>query len=207
MEKFNTKHLENIQTIFEDKTGVNIKSKHNYVNRNAKQLVVLATMLVCFLSLSAFAYGKFSSLEGDEVGFYPRYMGDGVFEITITNSSNKDLKLQEQIKLMRWSTGEEIEGDKDKIAFSNMTIAAFCTDTIVIDLSKAYDIATLEKSLPDGDNYYLILTNNNFAFGQDWMCSIDFDENVFYEPKDTEKAEERKEEKEEIVFEAILESI
>ena len=33
----------------------------------------------------------------------------------------------------------------------------------------------MEENLPEGDWYYFILTNNNFAFGQDWMCSFDFD--------------------------------
>ncbi len=33
----------------------------------------------------------------------------------------------------------------------------------------------MEENLPEGDWYYFVLTNNNFAFGQDWMCSFDFE--------------------------------
>ena len=33
----------------------------------------------------------------------------------------------------------------------------------------------MEKSLPEGDWYYFVLTNNHFAFGQDWMCTFDFE--------------------------------
>ena len=32
----------------------------------------------------------------------------------------------------------------------------------------------MENALQEGDWYYFVLTNNNFAFGQDWMCSFDF---------------------------------
>ena len=47
---------------------------------------------------------------------------------------------------------------------------------MTIDLSEAYDIALLETPLVGNDWYYFILTNNHFAFGQDWMCPVDFAE-------------------------------
>ena len=53
---------------------------------------------------------------------------------------------------------------------------------MTIDLSSAYDIALLEQPLTD-DSYYLVLTNNNFIFGQDWMCSIAFAENIYTTPQ------------------------
>lgn len=200
MKKFSNDNLKNIQTIFEEKTGVGITRNRTYVNQ--KYVLAFAAMLLCFVTFSAFAYAKFSDLDGDRAAFYPNYKGDGIFEITITNASDRDLVLQEQIKLKRWSTSEEIEGDKEKILFSNMTIEAGSQGTIVIDLSEAYDIEALEQPLPEKDHYYLVLTNNDFAFGQDWMCSISFDESVVYEVPDEE--EFIAEVKEENVYEAPL---
>lgn len=51
------------------------------------------------------------------------------------------------------------------------------TKTAGIDLSKAYDMDFLEQPLAD-DNYYFVLTNNNFMFGQDWMCFVTFAEPI-----------------------------
>lgn len=174
--KFNSNHLKNIQVIFEEKTGTNITKNKSYVNR--KYVMVFAAILLCFATFSAFAYAKFSSLNGDQVAFYPSYKGDGIVEITIDNYSDIDLKLQEQIQLKQWSTAEEVEGDKEKITFNNMEVKADSRETIVIDLSEGYDIEKLEKALPEADYYYIVLTNNNFAFGQDWMCGISFDESI-----------------------------
>lgn len=177
MEKYNKQRYRNIQTIFEEGTGTNIATKGCQSLYGAKRMVAVMSMMMGFLVLSAFAYSKFSSINGDDVAFNPSYKGNGIFEITITNFSDKSLKLQEQVKVMRWSTAEEVVGENDKIVFENVKIEAHSEGTIVIDLSKGYDIAELEKTLPTGDWYYLVLTNNNFAFGQDWMCGIDFDEN------------------------------
>jgi hypothetical protein len=49
---------------------------------------------------------------------------------------------------------------------------------MTVNLSKAYDMDTLEQPLTD-DWYYFVLTNNNFIFGQDWMCSVDFAEPIY----------------------------
>lgn len=197
MKKFTKQNMENIHSIFEKKTGVKLaESKVNPVCRqklserarignggrakygsyNFGRMLPAAGALLCFLALSAFAYNRFNDLDGDVAGFYPTYQGDGVFSIVVTNSSDKDLKLQEQVKLMRWSTGEEVEGNAEAVIFENMEIPAHSEETVIIDLSEGYDIAALEQALPAGDWYYLVLTNNYFAFGQDWMCSVDFTE-------------------------------
>ena len=58
----------------------------------------------------------------------------------------------------------------------------------------------MEENLPEGDWYYFVLTNNNFAFGQDWMCSFDFEIEQTDEVMDRsddfmeQRAERRKEE-------------
>lgn len=186
MEKFKNKNLKNIQNIFEEKTGVSVKNKKSYVNYRAKQIALVATMMLCFVSLSAFAFSKFSSLEGDEAGFSSKYLGDGIFEITVTNESDKVLELQDEIKLMRWSTSQEVQGDKGEIEYSDLKVDARSKKTITIDLSEAYDVEMLESPLPSGDHYYLVLTNNGFAFGQDWMCSLNFNEGMSTALSDTD---------------------
>lgn len=193
MEKFNRQRFENIQAIFEKQTGTQVAGKEKAAHFGAGRTAAVLCMALCFVAMSAFAYARFSDLAGDEAGFSSVYMGDGVFEITITNFSDRELKLQEQIRLMRWSAGEEVEGNPAKIEFQNMKIAPHSEGTVRIDLSQGYDIAELEKPLESGDWYYLVLTNNYFAFGQDWMCDIIFDtddsrEAVFRETASTSEA-------------------
>lgn len=189
-----------IRTIFAFKMDVNSLTAKHKIGGLRKRMATVLTLLVCFLALSAFAYNKFSDIAGDELALNASYKGDGVFEIHITNLSDKDLRLQEQIKLMQWSTGEEVEGDAEKILFENLKIDAHTEETIIIDISQGYEIAVLEEPLPAGDWYYFVLTNNNFAFGQDWMCSIDFDENA----PETMNYEVVNTVKEEVVYPVIL---
>ena len=42
---------------------------------------------------------------------------------------------------------------------------------MTLDLSRAYDLEALDEPLAQG-GYYLVLTNSNFLFGQDWICFI-----------------------------------
>ena len=135
----------------------------------------MAGSLLCLVSLSAFAYAKFSDLNGDVAGFASAYQGDGRFEIVIINDSDRELKLQDNVKVMQWSTSKEVEGDSRKIRMSGQTIAPHSQGVVSIDISEGYDVKAMEENLPEGDWYYFVLTNNNFAFGQDWMCSFDFE--------------------------------
>ncbi len=198
MEKFSRQKLENIQAIFEEQTGINLSVKKRYTQGKMKKIAAAVGVILCFLTLSAFAYSR---LSGDEVGFRSAYRGDGVFEIVVTNLSDREFKLQDQVKLMRWSSGKEVEGDAKKIIIENKKIAAHSEETITIDLSKGYDVAALEEPLPSGDWYYFILTNNYFAFGHDWMCSIHFNEDTVDTLSYKAVEEERKEEK---VYPAVL---
>lgn len=145
-----------------------------YLRQNRAKLAWVTCLTLCLITFGAFGFAKFTSLAGDEVAFASTYMGDGVVKILVSNYSNRPLKLQKQLKLSRWSTSEEVAGDTSKIIYGDMEVDAKTQKEITIDLSYAYDLQELEKELQEKDWYYFTLTNNDFAFGQDWMCSVDF---------------------------------
>lgn len=157
------------------------KKSHN--KRGKKHLkwikwgVVAAALLCCF-SMTTFAINLFSSLSGDDLSLSSTYEGNGVVSIQVENRSNKELHFQSALKLMRWSTNEEVEPFTGDVSFSNTDIPAHSSGTMIIDLSEAYDITLLETPLSDDDWYYFILTNNNFLFGQDWMCTVEFAQSI-----------------------------
>lgn len=175
MEKYSRKNLKNIQTIVGDKTGVDITVNRKPTGHKSKQLALIAGCLLCFVTLCAFSYAKFSSLDGDDLGVAAAYQGDGRFAVIVMNFSDKELKLQDNVRVMQWSTGKDVEGDSEKIRISGLTIAPHSQGIVTIDLSEGYDVGAMEENLQDGDSYYFLLTNNNFAFGQDWMCFFDFE--------------------------------
>ena len=117
----------------------------------------------------------FNSLSGGELSFDSNYNGNGIVEIVVENKSDKTIRFQKSLQLKRWSNDQEIPANGE-IIFSGTSIPAHGEGILTIDLSEAYDIAELEKPLVN-DHYYLILTNNDFLFGQDWMCSVDFASN------------------------------
>ena len=142
--------------------------------RARKWMTVLVAAVIIVLGLMACAPMLFSSLAGDDLSFQSSYKGNGIVEIHIENKSDKVLHFQKKLKLERWSEGQEIPAHGDVI-FSGTRIPAQSSGTLTIDLSKAYDLEELEKPLHN-DSYYLILTNNNFVFGQDWICTVKFAE-------------------------------
>ena len=185
MEPFNRTHLKNIQHIFEEKTQVSLKPIR--FRRSVRLGLVLAAVLVCGLTMTAFAMGMFSSLSGDDLRLAAEYQGDGIVSVQVENLSDRDLCFEPQLKLMRWSTGEEIPPVSDSILFTGTEIRAHDSGIMTIDLSRAYDMAALEEPLSD-DHYYFVLTNNNFTFGQDWMCAVFFSEPVEQPATDHEPA-------------------
>lgn len=104
-------------------------------------------------------------------------LDNGIVTIQVANKSDKDLSFQRKLKLMRWSTGKEVEPVSDTIVFDGTEFEAHTNGVMTVDLSKAYDMDFLEQPLAD-DNYYFVLTNNNFMFGQDWMCFVTFAEPI-----------------------------
>lgn len=204
MKKYSRENLRAIQTIVQEKTGAVILPGGKPAEHKIRQMALLAGSLLCLVSLSAFAYAKFSDLNGDMAGFVAAYQGDGRFKIVIINDSDKELELQDKVKVMQWSTSEEVEGDSGKIRMSGLTIAPHSQGVVSIDISEGYDVEAMEENLQEKDWYYFVLTNNNFVFGQDWMCSFDFEIEQTEDVMDRPAGEQRTEEKQygtgELVF-------
>ena len=176
MDSFNRTNLHNIKNIFEEKTGVDLDAGQRH-HHPIKAAMLVAAVLVCSLTMTAFAASLFSSLSGDDLSLSATYDGNGIVSIQVENKSDKDLSFQRQLKLMRWSTSEEIAPLSDEIAFSGTEFEAHTSGVMTVDLSEAYNMDFLEQPLTD-DHYYFVLTNNNFVFGQDWMCSVAFAEPI-----------------------------
>lgn len=175
MRKYNGKHLKAIQAIVQDRTGASLTVDRKPGGYQIRRAALLACGLLCFVTLCAFGYMKFSSLSGDDAMFAAVYQGEGRFEVIVVNASDRELRLQDKVKLMQWSTGREVEGEPEKIRMETAAIPPYSKGIVSIDLSEGYDISALEQKLPEGDSYYFVLTNNDFAFGQDWMCFFDFE--------------------------------
>lgn len=169
MNTYRKENLRNIQSIFEVRTGTTLPrsaAAHPAVRRT-----LLAAVLLLCLSATAYAYREFTSLAGDELSLTAAYAGSGVVNITVENRSEKTLRFQPQLKLLRCSTGEEAKRTGD-VLMSGTEYGPHSQGVLTIDLSEAYDVALLEE--PIGDWYYFVLTNRDFLFGQDWTCSVNF---------------------------------
>ena len=193
MDSFNKTNLQNIKDIFEEKTGVALETRHR--RQPIRVAMLVAAVLVCSLTMTAFAVSLFSSLSGDELSLSATYKGNGIVSIQVENQSDKELTFQQQLKIMLWSTSEEISPLTDEIAFSGTEFEAHTSGVMTVDLSDAYNLDFLEQPLTD-DHYYFVLTNNNFLFGQDWICPVTFAEpieTVVEEPIPTTPVEADKE--------------
>ena len=156
-------------------------SEQNKAHTNSKKwIAVFIAAAIMALIFAACAPILFNSLSGDDLSLNATYQGNGIVEITVENKSDKILHFQESVKLKRWSTDQEISA-KGKVRFSGTKIPAHGSGIMTIDLSNAYNMAELEMPL-SSDSYYFVLTNNNFLFGQDWICSVDFFEKQDEEP-------------------------
>ena len=173
MSKIQKQNLNNIKTIFVNRTGTRIRYTSTTYHSPIRKAAVLAAMLVLCVMLVAFTYPLFSPLEGDALTLSASYEGNGIVTIEVENRSHKNLEFQSSLKLVKWITGEEVEQLSDSIEFTGTSVSAHSTGTMTVDLSAAYDTAVLEESKVS-EWYYLILTNNNFLFGQEWKCSVYF---------------------------------
>ena len=172
MEPFTPERLSHIERRFCEKAGLPYVPRRR---RPVRTALVLAAAL-CLLSLTVFAAGLFSPLSGDALSLSARYEGDGIVSVTVENGSDKPLTFQPQLKLMRWSTAQEVEPlPGGEVDFETLQFAPHSEGVMTLDLSHAYDLEALEEPLQN-DHYYLLLTNQNFVFGQDWICSLFFSE-------------------------------
>ena len=170
MEPFTPDRLSHIERRFCEKAGLPYVPRRR---RPVRTALVLAAAL-CLLSLTVFAAGLFSPLHGDALSLSARYEGDGIVSVTVENGSDKPLTFQPQLKLMRWSTAQEVEPlPGGEVDFETLQFAPHSEGVMTLDLSHAYDVEALEEPLQN-DHYYLLLTNRDFVFGQDWMCSLFF---------------------------------
>jgi len=55
MDSFNKSNLQNIKNIFEERTGVELESKHKTVHHPIKRIALTAAVLTCVLTLTGFA--------------------------------------------------------------------------------------------------------------------------------------------------------
>lgn len=179
MNRFRKENRKHIEEIFSVKTGVALHEKYHPVGKAA---VILAAAIVCFTVFAGFSADLFSGLSGDELSLSASYQGEGIVTIQVENRSEKNLTFQKDVKLMRWSTGEEIAPVSGRADVENREFPAHTQGTMTIDLSKAYDLDALEAAMPAKDWYYFVLTNNGFLFGHDWQCPITFGQRLSEKP-------------------------
>ena len=169
MRSFSEENYRNIQSLFTEKTGVPLRKRRA---ARAAPFALAAAVLAALLTVTALAADLFSPLVGDELALGAVYEGDGVVSVHVENRSDKELKFQEQLRLLRWDTSEEIAPKRGAaVRFANTAFAPHTEGVMTLDLSRAYDLAALDEPLAQG-GYYLVLTNSNFVFGQDWICFI-----------------------------------
>lgn len=180
MNRFTKQNLRNIKCIFEERTGVDLNPAHRIQKRlPVRKIVLIAAVIICCLAMMAFTYPLFSSLDGDELSLNGTYLGNGIVSVYVENKSEKNLEFQNNVKLVSWNDGEVTPTGRVKL--ENTRFAPHSSGTMTVDLSDAYDIAALETTVPGKPKdtwYYLVLTNNSFLFGQDWMCSFHFVEAI-----------------------------
>lgn len=172
MSRMTRKNRCRIKARFEEKTGVALTPKKTFPMR--KMVALIAAVMTC-LVLAGFTYPLFTPLEGDELSLKGTYEGNGIVSVYVENRSGKPLNFQAQTKLMNWLTAEEVASTGGKAVFDNTKFPPRSSGVMTIDLSKAYDMEALEHPEHNSQWYYLLLTNNGFLFGHDWICSVDFD--------------------------------
>ena len=88
MDSFNRTNLQNIKNIFEEKTGVDLDAGQRH-RPPIKAAMLVAAVLVCSLTMTAFAVSLFSSLSGDDLSLSATYEGNGIVTIQVENKSDK----------------------------------------------------------------------------------------------------------------------
>ena len=186
MSTFNQENYNSILYQFSKQTGVRTRHKYRKYSVISPKTVLVLIVVLVFLTTAAFTYPLFSPLNGDALTLEGEYLGNGVISVSVMNHSKRNLEFQPQLKLVKWVTDEEVVPISDEITFDGLKIAANSPGTLTIDISKGYDIDALEASLIS-EWYYLVLTNQNFLYGQEWKCSIYFGQEDPYQEETPEK--------------------
>lgn len=186
MSRFNYENYNSILYLFTIKTGVPTQHQYRKYRPITPKVVFVVVAVVAFLTMAAFTYPLFSPLNGDALTLDATYEGNGIVRVVATNHAKRNLKFQPQVKLGKWITNEEITPISDDLTFDGLEVPANSVVELTIDLSKAYDMAMLEESKVS-EWYYLVLTNQDFIFGQEWKCSIYFGKDDPYQAETTEK--------------------
>ncbi len=143
------------------------------VHRKLWKTLLIAAIIVCFMTVTAFAVGMFSSLNGDSLALSARYLGRGEIELSIENRSERELRLEETVRLIYYKDKSPVPGLGGEVLFSNTLIPPGETSLIRVDISAAYDVAMLEEILRN-DFYCLQISNSSFLPGQRWTCIVNF---------------------------------
>ena len=173
-----TKHnLYHIKRRFEHQTGVHlitrvVSSEDTVPHKRRYSAVLIAAIVVIFITLSAFTVSTFSTIAGDSLTITASYYGSGIVWLDVTNQSEKELKLEPKIELYYYSTQTLVYATDEKPYITNLTIPANSTEKVRLDLRRTYDIEALENT--KNDFYYLQITNDRFLLGQKWSCMVSF---------------------------------
>jgi len=142
-------------------------------HRKLLKTLLIAAVIVCFMTVTAFAVSAFSSLSGDSLALSALYQGEGVIKLSIENRSRRDLELEESLKLYYYKDGSSVPGLGGPVLFDGSLVPAGERCEITVDISAAYDVSMLEEILRN-DFYCLQITNRSFLPGQRWSCIVNF---------------------------------
>lgn len=173
MGKMTRHNLDNIKHRFEQQTGTRLPEKNVIPVRT---VVLLAAVLAVGMMLAAFTYPLFTPLNDDALALDGTYLGHGIVSVHVENRSDKVLTFTD-VRLYSWNDGEVTPIPGGKVTILDPKVEPHGEGVLTVDLSEAYDIAYLETTAPGKPKqswYYLLLTNNDFLFGHDWICSFHF---------------------------------
>lgn len=173
MQKMTKQNLNHIKDRFQRETGTQLPETKAVPVRT---LALVAAVLVMGMALAAFTYPLFTPLNGDELTLGGTYLGDGIVSVHVENRSDKVLTFTDA-RLYSWSDGEVAPIPGGQVSILDPKVEPHGEGVLTVDLSEAYDIAFLETTTPGKPKeswYYLLLTNNDFLYGHDWMCSFHF---------------------------------
>lgn len=174
MKEMTNENFHNICRLVEQKAGVSLGNDRTPERKRPARLIpVLAALMLLVLTMTASAFMLFTPLNGDELALGGTYEGNGIVTVWVENGSDKYLRFQEQVMVMDWEESRELPMLEGRVTFRNTVFPPHSSGALTLDLSGAYDVELLEREIARV-NLYLVLTNNDFQFGHDWICFVRF---------------------------------